>query len=200
MNKIDAISEVCFSLSRNRRDTAIETLARNYPFAPRPIKKAHCTPCQSTRVFVRDGFIDRYSGDKLVFPAVFRVISLALPREFPFHPNWKTDVTHPAYWEMAATVDHHEALSVGGQHDQSNWYTTSMARNAAKMNWTLAQLGWRLHEPGNMQQWDGLLGWFLEYIDDHPDILHQDDLEIKSLKQWHAAGKQVMQCGCNPPK
>jgi hypothetical protein len=101
---------------------------------------------------------------------------------------------------MAATVDHHEALSVGGQHDQSNWYTTSMARNAAKMNWTLAQLGWRLHEPGNMQQWDGLLGWFLEYIDDHPDILHQDDLEIKSLKQWHAAGKQVMQSGCNPPK
>jgi hypothetical protein len=192
MNKIDAISEVCRALSRNSRATAIETLAAYYLFAPKPLKKLHCTPLQSTRVFVRDGFIDRYSGDKLVFPPVFRVISLAIPEHFPFHPNWKTDVTHPAYWEMGATIDHHQALSVGGGHNESNWYTTSMARNAAKMNWTLDQLGWRLHDRGDMNKWDGLLGWFLEYTDAHPEIFHADVLEIQSVRQWLSAAKQVM--------
>ena len=198
MNRTDAISEVCRALSRNSSDTAIETLAANYPFAPKLLKKLHCTPLQSTRVFVRDGFIDRYSGEKLVFPPVFRLISLAIPKEFPFHPNWKTDVTHPAYWEIGATVDHHEALSLGGPHNESNWYTTSMARNAAKMNWTLEQLGWRLHEPGDMDKWDGLLGWFLEYADAHPDIFHPDVLEIQSVKQWLSAAKRVTQSSTKP--
>ena len=198
MNKIDAIAEVCRALSRNSRAIAIETLAAHYPFAPKPLKKLHCTPLQSTRVFVRDGFIDRYSGDKLVFPPVLRVISLAIPKEFPFHPNWKSDVTHPAYWEMGATVDHHEPLSLGGPHDESNWYTTSMARNAAKMNWTLEQLGWRLHDPGDMKNWDGLLGWFLEYTDAHRAILHGNVLEIQSVKQWLSAAKQLTGDGVKP--
>jgi hypothetical protein len=25
---------------------------------------------------------------------------------FPYHPNWKMEVTHPAYWELTATVEH----------------------------------------------------------------------------------------------
>jgi hypothetical protein len=37
-----------------------------------------------------------------------------LPERFPFHPNWKTDVTHPAYWEVSATIDHLTPVTRGG--------------------------------------------------------------------------------------
>ena len=37
-----------------------------------------------------------------------------------------------------------------------------MLRNGAKGNWLLEELGWSLHPPGDMESWDGLLGWFVE--------------------------------------
>jgi hypothetical protein len=115
-------------------------------------------PVESTRVFVRDGFIDRYTGTRLIFPPVLRTLSEALPGEFPFHPNWKTDVTHPAYWEVGATVDNLIPVTRGGKDAEENWVTASMARNSAKMNWTLQDLGWHLHPPGDIRDWDGLPG------------------------------------------
>jgi hypothetical protein len=186
MKSIDAIAQVCRSLSENIPDVAISTLRENYPFNPKPHSKAHCTPLESTLVFIHDGFIDRYSGEKLVFPPVLPLISSVLPKEFPFHPNWKSDVTHPAYWEVGATIDHLQPLALGGKHDKSNWLTTSMAHNFSKQTWTLEQLGWRLHDPGDIKQWDGLLGWFLEYTAAHPEAL-----KIRTVKTWHSAAKQA---------
>jgi HNH endonuclease len=55
----------------------------------------------------------------------------------------------PAFWEVGATIDHVVPVTRGGADDESNWVTTSMARNSAKMNWTLEELGWTLHPPGN---------------------------------------------------
>ena len=138
-------------------------------------------------VIMRDGFVDRYSGERLVFPPVLRVISLVLPVDFPFHPNWKTDVTHPAFWEVGATVDHLVPVTRGGADDEANWVTTSMARNSAKMNWTLDELGWRLHAPGNIRRWDGMLGWFVGYAQAHPLVL-----EVPNVRQWHRAAQQVL--------
>ena len=109
---------------------------------------------------MRDGFIDRYSGDRLIFLPVFRILSAVLPSDFPYHPNWKTDVTHPAYWEIAATVDHLVPVTRGGTDDESNLIATSMAHNFAKMNWTLEELGWHLRRPGDLQKSDGLIHWF----------------------------------------
>ena len=94
-----------------------------------------------------------------------------MPNEFPFHPNWKTDLTHPSYWEVGATVDHVVPVTRGGADDESNWVTTSMARNSAKMNWTLNELGWTVHPPGDIKHWDGLIRWFLDYTSAHPSTL-----------------------------
>ena len=58
----------------------------------------------------RDGFIDRYSGQRLVFLPVLHVLSVGSSQEFPFHRNWKIEVTHPAYWELVATLDHLEPV------------------------------------------------------------------------------------------
>ena len=154
--KSSVIVAVCRALAEGACEEAVSVAKRDYPFAPESITKRHYGPVESTRLFVRDGFIDRYTGERLVFPPVLRILSVVLPAQFPFHPNWKTDVTHPAYWEVGATVDHLVPVTRGGADDESNWVTTSMARNSAKMNWSLEDLGWTLHPPGSMREWDGL--------------------------------------------
>src|SRR5437867_2187045 len=100
MNKTEAIAAVCHELSKGSTDLALSILNKHYPFAPQAVTKRRYNELQATRVFVRDGFIDRYSGNRLFFLPVFRVLSVALPKGFPYHANWKTDETHPAYWEL----------------------------------------------------------------------------------------------------
>jgi hypothetical protein len=189
-DKCAVIASVCDALSRDALDAAVDRLTRDYPFAPQPTTPRKYGPVESTRVFVRDGFIDRYSGERLVFPPVLRLISLALPAAFPFHRNWKTDVTHPAYWEMGATIDHVIPVTSGGADDESNWVTTSMARNQAKQNWTLEQMGWTLHPLGDFTKWDGLIRWFLEATAQQPQIL--TDPKLQSIRQWHRAAQLVV--------
>ena len=185
--KSTVIAAVCGALSDGSCDVASSLLRRDYPFAPELITKRRYGAIESTRIFMRDGFLDRYTGDRLVFPPVLRVISSALPAEFPFHPNWKTDVTHPAYWEIGATIDHLVPVSRGGADDASNWVTTSMARNSAKMNWTLEELGWSLLPAGDFRQWDGLIHWFLEYTSTHGEIIANE-----SVRQWRRAAEVAM--------
>ncbi len=182
--KVDAIAEVCAALQRSENDVAAELLRQQYPFDPQPSTPRQYGPVESTRVFIRDGFIDRYSGERLVFPPVLRLISYALPQDFPYHPNWKTKVTHPAYWEVGATVDHLIPVTLGGSDDKSNWVTTSMARNSAKMNWTLEELDWTLHAPGKFSEWDGLLNWFMTYVSIHPE-----SVDGSSVMKWHRAAE-----------
>ena len=184
MDRALAIAEVCRAVAGNALDEAASLLRRDYPFAPDAITKRSYGPVESTRVFVRDGFLDRYTGDRLIFPPVLRVLSIAIPTEFPFHPNWKTDLTHPAYWEVGATVDHLVPVTRGGADDEANWVTTSMARNSAKQNWRIEELGWQLHGPGKFGEWDGLVHWFLEYTASQPAALGN-----ASIRSWHRAAR-----------
>jgi hypothetical protein len=185
VEKSTAVAEVCAALRSGAPDHAITVLKRDYPFAPNPMTKRKYTVLQATQVLVRDGFIDRYTGERLIFAPVLRVISAELPKDFPYHANWKTDVTHPAYWEVGATLDHMLSASRGGADDDSNWVTTSMARNSAKGNWTLAELGWSLQAPGKFEDWDGLIHWFLEYTKDRPELMKK----VAGIRQWHLAAK-----------
>lgn len=187
MNEVESLVAVCRSLSASKPLQAAAILSEYYPFTSLPATTRRYGPRESTAVFVRDGFIDRYSGRPLIFPPVLRLVSKSLPSDFPFHPNWKMEVTHPAYWEVGATVDHLHPVTRGGKDELSNWVTTSMARNSAKMNWTLEQLGWELHPPGDFSEWDGLLNWFLEYADQHQELVGGS-----SLRQWHRAARQAL--------
>jgi hypothetical protein len=125
--------------------------------------------------------IDRYSGVGLICPATLRLI----PETFPFHRNGRLDVCHFAFWELFPTVDHFLPIARGGADGESNWITTSMVRNAAKSAFTLAELGWSLHPPGNIDEWDGLTGWFVERAKADPEILVD-----MYLRQWFAAATQ----------
>lgn len=185
--KADTIAAVCRALLENDQRVADATLEAEYPFAPDSVTKRRFKPLDYTRVFIRDGFIDRYTGQRLVFPPVLRMISSALPEKFPYHPNWKTAVTHPAYWEIGATIDHLVPVTRGGVDEPSNWMTTSMARNSAKMNWTLTEVGWKLHPLGDCAVWDGLLRWCIDYSNRHPEAVVDS-----SIRQWLRAGSTAL--------
>lgn len=182
IEKALVLAAVCDALLEGAADRAAELLHRDYPFAPESIVGRSHDVRKLMRVFKRDGFIDRYSGERLVFLPVLRIISEALPADFPYHPNWKVDQTHSAYWQMGATLDHLVPVSRGGADDESNWVTTSMAHNSAKLNWTVDELGWTLHPRGDFRSWDGLVEWFLKYTDAHPESLSN-----QSLRQWRKA-------------
>src|SRR5437762_6078187 len=146
-DKSRVLAGVCEALRSGNPIEASGLLRNGYPFVSVPPARREYGPLDATRVFVRDGFIDRYSGTRLVFPPVLRVISLILPEQFPYHPNWKTDRTHAAFWELGATIDHVVPITRGGVDDESNWVTTSMVKNSAKSNSTLEETGWKLHPP-----------------------------------------------------
>jgi hypothetical protein len=69
-----------------------------------------------------------------------------------------------------------------GSDEESNWATTSMLRNSVKTNWTLGELGWNLHPPGELREWDGLTGLFLNFTQSDRSVL--DD---PYLKRWYTA-------------
>jgi hypothetical protein len=89
---------------------------------------------------------------------------------------------HIAYWELSPTIDHIVPVARGSADDEMNWITTSMLRNSAKSNWTLEELGWSLLPAGDFNEWDGLIGWFVEYIRHDPTQLAE-----RPIKRWYNA-------------
>jgi hypothetical protein len=136
-DKSAVLSDVCAALTGNQFALATDILRDRYPFAPLANVGRRYNFRQMIAVFMRDGFVDRYSGARLVFPARLRLISKLLPEPFPFHRNGRLDLCHFAFWEMFPTIDHLVPVARGGADDESNWITTSMVRNAAKSAFTL---------------------------------------------------------------
>ena len=87
--KVNAVERVCDALIRGKQANASSIVRRDYPFVASAGKTRRYTPYQSCQVFIRDGFIDRYAGTRLIFPGALRALSIALPAEFPARPNWK---------------------------------------------------------------------------------------------------------------
>jgi len=181
-DKAVVIQQVCDALYEGNKQRA-STLAKDgYPFLPRARSRRNYTENQSLQVFLRDGFIDRYTNAKLVFPAVLRLLAQELPEEFPAHPHWKMDESHIVFWELNPTVDHLVPIARGGEDFLDNWVCTSMLSNQSKSNWTLEELGWKLHPPGKLSEWDGLTNWFLAYVNESPDRISSP-----YLQKWHRA-------------
>lgn len=181
-NRANSIKIICEALSSGDIAGASEIAHRHYPCLVPPTAIRKFTETLAFRVFVRDGFIDRYSGKRLLFPPVLRLLSVMLPDAFPFHRNWKMNTTHPAYWELFPTLDHIVPIARGGPDHENNLVSTSMLRNSAKANWTLEELGWSIHPPGDMTQWDGMLVWFMEFAKKDDEIIKD-----KYIGRWYRA-------------
>lgn len=181
MQNADLLAAVCDLVSRGRIEDAKQSL-RDNAMAGASTPRGSWSMGRLVRVFARDGFTDRYSGERLVFPGTLRALSILLPDAFPYHPNWKQSATHPAYWELSPTIDHVVPVARGGPDNESNVVTTSMLRNAAKANWLLEELGWSQERAPVVPGWDGLLDWFLE-VSTSNDNLRADP----AILRWRRA-------------
>ena len=140
---------------------------------------------QAARVFARDGFLDRYTGERLVFPGALRVLSIKLPAAFPYHRNWKMSETHPAFWQLCATIDHVIPLARAGRDEETNLITTSMVRNSAKANGLLEEIGWVLRPIEHSGEWDGLTGWFMNCVAADKALLQEP-----FVRRWYLATRK----------
>ncbi|MBT3266418.1 HNH endonuclease [Candidatus Poribacteria bacterium] len=183
----EVMARICFALSERDKERAGRIARAEYAYEPLACARATFTPAESLRMFIRDGFLDRYSGRRLVFPGALRVVSQLLPDEFPSHPNRETGGPHIACWELYPTVDYVVPLARGGPDDDDNRVTTCMLKHTAKSQWTLDEMSWALHPPGDIGQWDGLLGWFVEYADSNAALLGDD-----YLSRWHRAATAAL--------
>ncbi|MDO4615928.1 MAG: HNH endonuclease [Lachnospiraceae bacterium] len=188
MNEIDILSQVTNFLAVGNVDEAKQTISHEYPFTPVRKEGRNYTVREMLEQFCRDGFIDRYSGNKLIHPGILRVFSEKMPKEFPYQAHWKTDECHIAYWEYQPTIDHIYPISLGGADAPENWASTSMINNTAKGNFTLEQLGWTLKPAGDMNDWDGLSGKFLELVEADTSLLG-----IRKIKEWYIATKRILE-------
>ena len=64
-----------------------------------------------------------------------------------------------------------------------------MKRNMAKGNWTIEEIGWKLHPPGSISDWDGLSGVFVGLVEKH-------DPDSNYIKSWYQATKRTLENMC----
>lgn len=169
--RIEIIQLVCDSLTNGEIEMGRMALVEGYPFLPKERSSRYFSDQKKLTIFLRDGFIDRYSGERLVYPGALKVISDTFPDEFPYHKNGKMTHGHMAYWHLFPTVDHVRPHAIGGGNDVENMVTTSMMNNGLKSGYTLEDLGWELHPGGDKTIWDGLTRWFFEYVSEHRTML-----------------------------
>ncbi len=181
------IAEACRLISNNNLIGASQAISSQYPFLPFRNAGRSYTPKVMTKIFLRDGFIDRYRGTKLVFPPVLRLLSHYLPTDFPYHKNSKMSEGHIAYWELFPTIDHIVPIARGGADSEENWICCSMLTNSIKSNWTLEQLQWTVLPKGSLKEWDGMACWFLRQVEKDPAVLQNS-----YIKRWHSAALELM--------
>lgn len=184
MEKALIINDVCKMLLKNLKEDALKVINENYKFNYENVQKRAYTDKEKMKIFMRDGFIDRYSGDKLVIPGILKVLSIYYPKDFPYQAHWKMNETHIAYWELVPTIDHIVPIATGGNDEEENWITTSMLHNSIKSNWSLEQIGWSVQKPGNIREWDGLTNVFIKLVEKDTELLKDN-----YIKKWYSLAK-----------
>ena len=67
-DRAKTIEMVCEALENEDGQKAGELVRSRYPFEPPADARRSFSKLDRTRVFLRDGFLDRYSGDRLFRP------------------------------------------------------------------------------------------------------------------------------------
>lgn len=111
-------------------------------------------------VYERDRYQCRYCGAKVILTPVLRLLGRLYPEQFPYHPNWKADATHPAFNARAVTLDHIKPIADGGDAlDPANLATACWGCNRRKGDLRLEELHWQLVKPSD-STWMGLADRF----------------------------------------
>ncbi|WP_234707846.1 HNH endonuclease [Mycolicibacterium elephantis] len=194
----EVLRDVFAALRVGDPGSAKATLKSRYPFVPVEKIVRRYSERLSMELFLRDGFIDVYTGNRLINPGVLRLLHVLLGDDFPAHPNWKASETHIAFWELFPTVDHLVPVSRGGKDEKSNWVTASMLSNQAKAHWTVGELGWERHPPGAIEEWDGLSQWLVDYLADPTVLEGAAEPHRGYIGRWLKATSAALQADAKP--
>lgn len=178
-SKADVITHACLALEAGSVDAAKKIIRASFPFA-QYVEKTRLNEVAQLNIFRRDGFVDRYSGNKVFCPPVLSVLSEVLPEEFPCHKSWKYSETHQAYQIFWASVD--KIVPAASSDDERNLVTTSYSNKLAKAGAQLKDIGWRLLTLEEIagERWDGMTGWFINYVQEHQNLLKDS-----TLSKWY---------------
>ena len=187
MDKIQVVKLSVDNLLQGNISGTRAIIEAEYPFQKMVTQQRRYTDKEKINQFKRDGFIDRYTGQKLVNPGVLKVMSYYMPDIFPYHVHWKMEHCHAAYWELVPTVDHIYPIALGGKDNEENWATTSMIHNAIKSNWTVEQLKWKMHDAGNMKEYDGFSTAFVQLVEADENLLKDE-----YIKRWYKLSLNIL--------
>lgn len=182
MNHIEVLLKALESLSKNKKEQAAQCIFNNYRHSFIQKESRSMTHFEKLKIFINDGFIDRYTGKKLFFPNVLRILSLELGDVFPYQANWKMSDCHIAYWEFFPTYDHIVPIARGGKDEPANIVTTSQMMNSSKSGFLLEEIGIKIKPAGDMSDWDGMIHWYMNYMKEKNITLSD-----ASFKSWNHA-------------
>jgi hypothetical protein len=205
--KCEIIMDACLALSDEGREASQEIIARHYRFDPQakprtlPRNKSATTERKveasdfwnedqlaMMRVFARDGFMNRFTGELLIFPAVLRLLSKELPSVMPYQMAWRVGEVHIAYYDLCACIDRLMPESRGGSVAESNLVTTTMPYVLARSNATIEEMGWRLTREGFVDEWDGMSSWYVQYVNANQELRNTNYFNL-----WYIAAKKVLE-------
>lgn len=148
-------------LLEDGREAALRELAP-IAYPPREVpRRPSLSPSGRLAIYRRDGWLCRYCGARTIFTPVMALLGLLFPDDFPYHPNWKNGMTHPAIIARSAVIDHVWPGSLGGSWtDAENLATACWPCNERKGDLTLGQLGWKIRPVPGETGWDGLIGCY----------------------------------------
>jgi len=177
------LAQIAEALANGDTQAAEQQAQHEFAWKPSESIRQGIPAARALKVFLRDRFVDRYSGSRLVFPGALLAVGRLLPECFPIHPTWKAGRSHDMFWELWPAVDHVHPVARGGAHDESNFVTTSTINNVAKGNALLAEIGWVLLPcPGSEETWDGLIGWFRRITAAQSQLLND-----RQIGAWNSA-------------
>lgn len=152
-NKVKAVLKVCAALSAGDTAQARKIILSQYPqdktlpkvervkqIFSKNLRQKSAFTTESLKVetmnkdqyrlaiFMRDGFIDRYFGDKLIFNGTLRIISHIMPDIFPFQSHGKTQLSHQAWWDLNPAIGHITPADIGGTDSAKNLICASNRR------------------------------------------------------------------------
>lgn len=186
--KSGIVLDIANMLLENNKMAAKSIICQEYPYTYYEVEKRTYTMTQKMNQFMKDGFIDRYTGNRLLNPGILKVISYYFPDEFPYQSHWKMTETHSAYWELVPTIDHIYPIAKGGIDDEKNWVTTSMKNNSIKSNYTIDEIHWKLYPKGDISAWDGLTGLFFELVNKDNELLKDS-----YIKSWYKVSQKAFE-------
>ena len=120
-------------------------------------------------MFVRDRYVCRYCGTRVIDLRVLEALAIATRAYGPIFQRasaWRIAETHPAFWWQSGSNDHVVPRARGGEvNDFENLVTACWPCQHRKSNFTLGELGWKVRPIGpgapakgsNLAEWDGLV-------------------------------------------